>query len=449
MGSDLSGTNGEQFGYSLTINSIGNIVAVGAPHHSNTNKINLGVVRIYDYNASTWQQLGSDLSGTYSEDKFGFSVSINGDGNRIAIGTPFYDKHEHGYDQIDGGLLRIYDFIDSTWLQKGQLITGESSGDQSGYSVSLSKDGSTVAIGAIYNDGNGNDSGHVRVYYNDGNWWQKLGNDIDGVGYNANSGWSVSLNNNGTRVIIGQPSIDKGIVKIYKYDSVTNVDWVELGQTIYGKNISDNFGYSVGMNGIGDKIIVGSPQFHSNGMNNNGEVYVYELEKNYHNSNIDVSGGATFSSDVNISGNLTLGGSLNYSSDKRLKENNIDIINGIELIKKLKPQIYNKRNKLELDNDNYYIKESGFIAQDIEEIEELHHLINKPKNIEKEPYTMNYIGLIAYNTAATKELDNIVEQQKIKINEQNTRIQQLENKVLSQETLINQLISRIEALENI
>ena len=61
---------------------------------------------------------------------------------------------------------------------------------------------------------------------------------------------------------------------------------------------------------------------------------------------------------------------------------------------------------------------------------------------------MNYIGLIAYNTAATKELDNIVEQQKIKINEQNTRIQQLENKVLSQETLINQLISRIEALEN-
>ena len=285
------------------------------------------------------------------------------------------------------------------------------------------------------------------MYYNDGYWWQKLGNDIDGVVYNANSGWSVSLNNDGTRVIIGQPSIDMGIVKMYEYDGLINVDWVELGQTIYGKNISDKFGYSVGMNGEGTKIIVGSPQFNSNGMDNNGEVYVYELETNYNNSNIDVSGGATFSSHVNILGNLTVNGTFT-NSDKRLKENNIDIINGIELIKKLKPQIYDKRNKLELDHNNYYIKESGFIAQDIEEIEELHHLINKPKNIEKEPYTMNYIGLIAYNTAATKELDNIVEQQKIKINSQENRIQELENKVQSQEILINQLISRIEALEN-
>jgi hypothetical protein len=61
---------------------------------------------------------------------------------------------------------------------------------------------------------------------------------------------------------------------------------------------------------------------------------------------------------------------------------------------------------------------------------------------------MNYIGLIAYNIAATKELDNIVEQQKIKINSQENRIQELENKVLLQEILINQLISRIEGLEN-
>lgn len=160
------------------------------------------------------------------------------------------------------------------------------------------------------------------------------------------------------------------------------------------------------------------------------------------------NGDSSFNSDVNISGNLTLGGSHNYSSDKRLKENNIDIINGIELIKKLKPQIYDKRNKLKLDDNNYYIKESGFIAQDIEEVEELKHLINKPKNIEKEPYTMNYIGLIAYNTAATKELDAIVQNQQNEINEQNTRIQELENKVQSQETLINQLNSRIEALED-
>ena len=176
--------------------------------------------------------------------------------------------------------------------------------------------------------------------------------------------------------------------------------------------------------------------------NTEGVKFIYVHETSIFN------GDSSFNSNVDIKGNLTVRGSLNYNSDKRLKENNIDIINGIELIKKLKPQIYDKRNKLELDDNNYYIKESGFIAQDIEEVEELKHLINKPKNIEKEPYTMNYIGLIAYNTAATKELDNIVEQQKIKINSQENRIQHLEDKVLLQETLINQLISRIEALEN-
>ena len=37
------------------------------------------------------------------------------------------------------------------------------SDDRSGVSVSLSSDGSIVAIGAIFNDGNGNDSGHVSI----------------------------------------------------------------------------------------------------------------------------------------------------------------------------------------------------------------------------------------------------------------------------------------------
>ena len=52
-------------------------------------------------------------------------------------------------------------------------IGGEASNDDSGHSVSLSSDGSTVAIGAPYNDGiTGNifnERGHVRVYQKRGN----------------------------------------------------------------------------------------------------------------------------------------------------------------------------------------------------------------------------------------------------------------------------------------
>ena len=43
-------------------------------------------------------------------------------------------------------------------------IDGEVLNDQSGSSVSLSDDGSRVAISSRYNDGNGNNSGHVRIY---------------------------------------------------------------------------------------------------------------------------------------------------------------------------------------------------------------------------------------------------------------------------------------------
>ena len=50
-------------------------------------------------------------------------------------------------------------------IQLGTDIDGEVGNDQSGRSVSLSSDGTRVAIGAYLNDGaNGNDSGHVRVY---------------------------------------------------------------------------------------------------------------------------------------------------------------------------------------------------------------------------------------------------------------------------------------------
>ena len=58
------------------------------------------------------------------------------------------------------------DEASSSWLQLGQDIDGEAAGDESGDigSVSLSANGNIVAIGAYYNNGNGYESGHVRVY---------------------------------------------------------------------------------------------------------------------------------------------------------------------------------------------------------------------------------------------------------------------------------------------
>ena len=71
-------------------------------------------------------------------------------------GTVWYDIGNTG---------RLYVWNNTEWVQRGSDIDGEASNDNSGHSVSLSSDGSIVAIGAPLNDGiKGIDRGHVRVY---------------------------------------------------------------------------------------------------------------------------------------------------------------------------------------------------------------------------------------------------------------------------------------------
>lgn len=62
------------------------------------------------------------------------------------------------------GHVRVYKNTSGTWTQLGTDINGEAAGDQSGSCVSLSLDGTKVAIGAFTNTGNGTTSGHVRIY---------------------------------------------------------------------------------------------------------------------------------------------------------------------------------------------------------------------------------------------------------------------------------------------
>ena len=63
--------------------------------------------------------------------------------------------------------------------QLGNDIDGEAAGDQSGQSISIDSDGDRVAIGAYYNDGTDTNAGHVRVYEYSSGSWSKLGSDLD------------------------------------------------------------------------------------------------------------------------------------------------------------------------------------------------------------------------------------------------------------------------------
>jgi len=124
-------------------------------------------------------------------------------------------------------------------IQIGQDINGESMFNQFGDSVSLSSDGSVIAIGASFNNGSSNNSGHVRVYENIGGMWTQIGSDIDGEGAGDRSGFSVALSSDGSILAIGTPlnnanGTQSGEVRVFDLSSVLSTESFNLDYfTIY------------------------------------------------------------------------------------------------------------------------------------------------------------------------------------------------------------------------
>ena len=272
QGSDIDGEAAGDFsGVSVSLSSDGSTVAIGAPSNDG-NGSNAGQVRIYKNINGTWTQQGSDIDGEAAGDASGYSVSVSSDGSTVAIGALFNDGNGS-----NAGHVRIYKNISGTWTQQGSDIDGEAAGDESGRSVSLSGDGSTVAIGAPYNDGNKPSSGHVRIYKNISGTWTKQGSDIDGEAAYDLSGCSVSLSSDGSTVAIGAygnngNGADAGHVRIYKNTSGT---WTKQGSDIKGEFGGDQSGYSVSLSSDGNTVAIGAPYNDGNG-SNSGHVRIYK-----------------------------------------------------------------------------------------------------------------------------------------------------------------------------
>ena len=134
-------------------------MAIGAIGESGSSWDRSGHVRIFQWTDTTWIQLGNDIDGETANDFFGVSTSWSESGNRLAISA----IRDHGNGE-NSGQVRVNQWSNSDWEQLGSDINGEAPGDRSGDSVSLSSDGNRLAIGATGNDGNGDESGHVRVF---------------------------------------------------------------------------------------------------------------------------------------------------------------------------------------------------------------------------------------------------------------------------------------------
>jgi Flp pilus assembly pilin Flp len=282
IGVDIDGeAASDQSGRSVSLSGDGNTVAIGAYPNSGNGAVS-GHVRVYENISGTWTQVGSDIDGEATYDYSGYSVSLSSDGSIVAIGAYGNDGSSgNGTVSSSGapGHVRVYKNISGTWTQVGADIDGEAAGDKSGQSVSLSSDGSVVAIGALYNDGTASDAGHVRVYKNISGTWTQVGADIDGEAAIDQSG-SVSLSSDGSTVAIGANSNDgngtsAGHVRVYKNISGT---WTQLGADIDGETAGDAMGGlgSVSLNSDGSILAIGVSTTEGNTGTNAGGVYVYQ-----------------------------------------------------------------------------------------------------------------------------------------------------------------------------
>ena len=309
IGNNIDGENpGDLSGHSVAISANGNIVAIGAIEN-NDGGSRSGHVRVYENADGTWTQIGEDIAGEAVDDRSAWSLALSADGGIVAIGSDLNNSWR--------GQVEVYENIGGTWTQIGEDIEGENFQDISATSISLSNDGSIIAIGAPRSDGTANNSGHVRVFENSGGSWIQIGEDIDGVQEQGRLGNSVALNGEGNIVAIGASQNDEngtntGEVKVYEN---INGTWTQLGGDINGVVDFEDSGYRVALSEVGDIVAISSASSNANGLHS-GHVRIFEyLGGVWTQIGEDINGEASedyfgWSMALSASGNIIAIGSL-------------------------------------------------------------------------------------------------------------------------------------------
>lgn len=256
--SDSYGVGNSEFGYSVAASGDGTRIAIGAPGIPGTYPYYGqgqygGSVYIYDWNSSTnaWvldtrivspNTSGYNKSGNGTNGRFGHSVSMSSDGNRVVVGVPHY-----GSVGVTTGRVHVYERDTNNWTEMNGGVESYGNGDLAssvlqfssnqptakfGHSVSMSSDGNRIAVGAPgftwHESGNlanqNPEHGCALVYDWNGSTgvgkWHRGNSSFaeasiahhttvthvaGGPSYGTNSGWSVSISGDGSRMIVGAP----------------------------------------------------------------------------------------------------------------------------------------------------------------------------------------------------------------------------------------------------
>jgi hypothetical protein len=246
------------------------------------------------------QQAYLKASNPGYDDVYGTAVAVSDDGNTIVVGAPREDSNAVGVNGNqandstgDSGAAYVYTRSGTTWTQQAYLKASNTGAwDWFGFSVAVSGDGNTVAVGAFREDGsnyginptdsNGAaDSGAIYMFTRSGSTWTPQATiKASNGGGDDRFGFSVALSTDGSTLATGANREDSSTVGINSSPnnsagdsgatyifSRTGTTWTQQTYIKAGNTGgSDYFGYSVSLSGDGNKLVVGAPFEDGNGI---------------------------------------------------------------------------------------------------------------------------------------------------------------------------------------
>ncbi len=271
---------GDFFGASVALSGDGQTLAVGSMGSS----ILQGKVTIFKYNTSTTNWDSQEIKGNNYEligMYIGAELSLSQNGSICAFGSWNAQKTK---DEI--GLVRVYeDITTGTYVQMGEdILSGETDNVRFGTSVALSSNGERVVIGAPQTEVDSKqNSGAVRVYEWNSTAWKQLGNTIQGgTSVGARNGRTVDISGDGTRIITGAHTnkvsgqVKTGTAMIFDYNEEQQM-WEAIAPNLNGASSNNNFGSSVSITASGTTIVVGEASYDGGGRSDRGAANLYEF----------------------------------------------------------------------------------------------------------------------------------------------------------------------------
>jgi trimeric autotransporter adhesin len=298
---------GDHFGQGVALSADGSVLAVGAEqedsgatgvdgNQADESAPNSGAVYVFNRTGAVWsQQAYIKASNSESSDRFGGRVALSGDGRTLAVGVPGEDSDARGIHSTSvendlseqSGAVYVFARPADVWVEQAYLKSSNSDlGDLFGFSLTLSADGSTLAVGATGEDSNAtgangnqvNDidpqSGAVFVFGRVGtSWSQQAYLKASNTHLDDEFGAAVALSADGATLAVGAPREDssgaaagesnddaESAGAVYVFARAANNVWAPSEAYLKASNADseDLFGNSLALSADGQTLVVGA-----------------------------------------------------------------------------------------------------------------------------------------------------------------------------------------------